>query len=169
MERLSSDIFNTFEAITDTRRGYILRSCSYLRVCMDNTLRLSPPIDRVLLREVLAGEQNICGPQLPQGTKVRVSIYALHHDKMYFEDSFTFRPERHHGARTRVSSASDPHFAFAASSNRIRSCIGKCMAYMELTTIVARKVWLYDMQLKSGNLPVSKRLYALEALKRILH
>jgi cytochrome P450 len=122
---------------------------SYLYACIDETMRMSPPVPGPLPREVLPGGAAIDGEFYRAGTEVAVTTYALHHHEGHFPDSFSFRPERWIvDAKTGVSekSVAVAQAAFAPFSTGVRGCIGKNLAYMELATVLATLLWLYDVR-----------------------
>jgi cytochrome P450 len=119
--KLVSEIRAAFTSASDIRTGKALSSCTYLRACINETLRMSPPGPGTLWREVRLGKEKhwsrdvtmrrgrnqidghdarapfgllIDGHFVPEGTEVGVSIYCLHHNDAYFPDSFRFWPER---------------------------------------------------------------------------
>ena len=157
---LAHEVRSRFATIEDIQHGQITGDCKYLRACINETLRLSPPVGGILPREVLAGGLGLGRHQFPQSTVVGVPIYALHHNENYFLDPFAYKPERW------LAASSDDHFtAFNPFSSGPRSCIGKRMAYMELTIVIARMVWLYDMQLEAAVGEPSVGVSAYKALQ----
>ena len=87
---------------------------------------------------------------VPAGTTIGVSPYAIHHNPDYFPQPFTFRPGRwivdeKSGGTTAedVARAQSAFFPFNIGS---RGCVGKNLAYQELSIAIARVVWLYDMR-----------------------
>jgi cytochrome P450 len=145
LEKLSKEIRATFKDVEEIRSGSQLNSCVYLRVCIDETLRFSPPVGGYLPREVLAGGMTIDGHHLPEGTVVGCAAYAIHHNAAYFSDSFEYQPER--WLKSSKEELERQQSAFCPFSLGPRGCIGRNMAYMELMTAVARAVWLYDLRL----------------------
>lgn len=107
-----------------------------------------PPIPGTLWREQ-AGEDNgktlvVDGHVIPPGTQVGVNIYALHHNEEYFPEPFVFKPERwlaHGPESTRAFRG-----AFAPFSLGGRGCIGRAMAYLEASVIVAKTLWYFDFE-----------------------
>ena len=118
-------------------------------------MRLSPPVSSLLPREVLPGGLDVDGCHFPGGTVVGVPAYAVHHKEAYYPDSFAYKPERwivskgDDGVRTQEDVAT-AQAAFCPFSIGPRGCIGKGVAYLELSITLARVVWLYDLRLKGG-------------------
>lgn len=149
-QKLAHEIRSTFANSAEIHGGPQLASCRYLRACIDETLRMSPPVTGTPWRELYADEQGHQGGQslvidghiVPPGTQVGVCFYSLHHNEKYFAEPFTFRPERWleaDDAQLRRMNA-----AFCAFSVGARGCAGKAMAYLETTLAVARTMWSFD-------------------------
>ncbi|KAK0122705.1 hypothetical protein ONS96_009740 [Cadophora gregata f. sp. sojae] len=132
--------------IEDVRSGPALTSCKYLKACIDEAMRMTPPLPGILPRVVLLGGIDIHGHSIPEGVEVGVSAYSLHHNSSYFPDSFEYRPERFLDAE-----AEDTLKYFAPFSVGPRACIGRSLAYMEMMILLARMLLLFDMR-AVGNL-----------------
>ncbi|KAF9873690.1 hypothetical protein CkaCkLH20_08800 [Colletotrichum karsti] len=92
--KLCHEIRSTFESDDDIRLGAKLTSCTYLRACIDEALRMSPPVGGALWREIRPGGMTIGSLVLPEGIDVGTGIYSLHHHEDYFESPFNYKPER---------------------------------------------------------------------------
>ncbi|OTB05175.1 hypothetical protein M426DRAFT_140399 [Hypoxylon sp. CI-4A] len=152
-EKLAEEIRSTFATAQDIKSGPPLKSCHYLRACIDEALRISPSVPGTLWREQDPNDNQpliIDGNFIPKGTLFGVSSYAIHHNKEYFPDPFAFKPERWlegHALATKQA-----HDAFAAFSVGSRSCAGKPMAYLESSLILAKTLWYFDFEIAPGNL-----------------
>jgi len=155
---LTTHIRRTFPTLASIRSGPLLTQSTYLRACLDESLRLSPPVGGLLPREVLPGGILIDGHQFPAGTVVGVPHYALHHKEEYFPDPWAFRPGRwivaseggEEGGEGTPQSVALAREAFCPFSVGPRGCVGKGMAYLELSVALARVVWLFDFRLTTG-------------------
>ncbi|TRX96862.1 hypothetical protein FHL15_002168 [Xylaria flabelliformis] len=155
----AAEVRSTFQSGTDIRGGARLARCKYLRACIDEALRISPPATGLMWRELASVEKEddkeslvIDGHVIPHGTQVSVSIYSLHHNAEYFPDPFIFRPERwledsedNEATRKAMSDAFAP---FLVGS---RSCAGKPMAYLEVSLTLAKTLWYFDFEPSVGD------------------
>lgn len=126
----------------------------YLRACIDETLRIAPPVPAHIPREVLPGGAVIDGTFYPAGTVVGVSAYALHHNEEYFPEPFTFSPERwivDPASSVSSESVERARLAFCPFSVGIRGCMGKNMAYLEISLALTWLLWHFEVRLKAGD------------------
>jgi cytochrome P450 len=155
LSKLTKEIRSVFANIEDIRyAGTPLPTLSYLRACIDETLRMAPPTPGHIPREVGPGGATIDGMVFPPGTVVGISTYALHHNEEYYPDSFTFSPERwivDPANHVPAESVAKSQSAFAAFGLGPRGCLGKNLAYMELSLALARMLWQYDVRLVEGD------------------
>ena len=154
LAKLAHEVRSAFNDVEEIRSGPTLAGLHYLRACIDEAMRLSPSVGGILPREVLAGGMQIAGHDIPAGTVVGVPHYTIHHNDAYYAQPFAYQPERWLASdATGVSAASvqAAQSAFCPFSVGPRGCIGKGMAYLELTASLARAVYLYDMRLQPGS------------------
>lgn len=123
-----------------------LASCEYLRACIDESLRMSPPVGTGLMREVAtAGGLVVDGQVVPVGCEVGVGTYSIHHSAQAYDDPFVYRPERwlvkSNEERERARAC------FVPFSAGIRSCLGKGLAYTEMTLTIGHLLFLGDFKL----------------------
>lgn len=155
-DKLTDEIRNSFTNGTDICSGFQLSSCHYLRACIDEALRIAPPVPGTLWRELASDEKHkplvIDGHVVPPETQVGVNIYSLHHNEEYFPDSFTFKPERWLPSEATESQRELMRQAFTPFSIGYRGCAGKAMAYLETSLIIAKSLWYFDFKLVPGHL-----------------
>ncbi|KAK2608925.1 hypothetical protein QQS21_002501 [Conoideocrella luteorostrata] len=135
----------------DAASGPELSSCSYLRACIDEALRMSPPNGAALTRELLTEGINVAGNHIPAGFNVAVPLYAIHHDPRYYSEPFTYCPERWleddgTGSIKRARSV------FCPFSMGMRGCLGRGLAYHEIMTTLATVLCYGDFQFAEGEL-----------------
>ncbi|CCT63358.1 related to cytochrom P450 [Fusarium fujikuroi IMI 58289] len=144
--RVSEEVRNAFSSHQDIKIGPELNSCVYLRACIEETLRMSPPVGAALWREIGPGGMNIGPLTLPAGVDVGTGIYSLHHNAAYHPEPFKYLPERWlvgEGSST-SESVELARSAFAPFSRGPRSCVGKGFAYHELTLTIAHILHRFD-------------------------
>jgi cytochrome P450 len=116
----------------------------YLRAVIDETLRLRPSLPIALPRTTPPDGMNIAGVWVPGNTTVSASTWTIHRDPELFERPLEFLPERWLGENgVKIQKG------FMAFSSGARACVGRNMAYMELTLVVAALVHRYHFALPS--------------------
>ncbi|KAI1856795.1 hypothetical protein JX265_011436 [Neoarthrinium moseri] len=153
-KRLATEIRSAFAASHEIRGGPKLADCQYLRACIDEALRIAPPVPGTMWREPAANNSKpliIDGHYIPPGTQIGVNIYAIHHNPEYFQDPFTFKPERWL-SETPEAQRKSMQDAFSAFSVGYRGCAGKAMAYLESSLVVAKTLWYFDFERAPGKL-----------------
>jgi cytochrome P450 len=161
LRRATTEVRAAFGELEDVRGGPALNACVFLRACIDEALRLSPPVGGLMPREVLPGGFAVDGLVFPEGTEVGAPHYALHHKPEHYPDPFAFKPERwleeKAGAAEKASEKAaahtmqGPRAAFCAWSIGPRNCVGKAMAYLELMLVLARLLWEFEMRIAPGS------------------
>lgn len=134
------EVRTTFESVEEIRFGKKLNSCLFLRACMDEALRLSPPGGGPPWRVI---ENNngmvIDGQFLPAGCEVGSGIYAMQRSPGNWVHPNRFMPERFidkvEGRR--------PYFPFNIGP---RSCVGKPLAIAQIMLTFARLLFEFDFQ-----------------------
>ncbi|MGI5451740.1 cytochrome P450 [Streptomyces sp. CA-249302] len=107
-----------------------LRSLPYTRQILTETLRLHP-VSWLSMRRTIQ-PLALGGAQLPTGTDVFFSPYALHRDAGLYEDPDRFAPERWSGSAAKP--ARGTYLPFGAGN---RLCVGEEFAWAELTIALA--------------------------------
>lgn len=151
-QRAAHEVRSKFTSCHDIAIGATLASCTYLRACIDESLRISPPVGSALWREVHAdGGARVDSLHIPKGCDVGVPIYSIHHHPKYFAAPFEYRPERWlvddgTGSIERGRSVFNPF------SVGMRGCLGKGLANTELMLATATLLYRGDFRLASGSL-----------------
>lgn len=119
-----------------------VKNNKYLRACIDESLRLLPPVSFGLQRKTPPEGAMILGEWVPGNTLVGVPAYVAHRDPDVFPEPETFCPERWLG-----EAAKDFQKYYIAFSAGARGCIGRNISYLEQHVLVAALVMRYDMEL----------------------
>lgn len=141
-----------FQDVSQIRVGKKLEDSTYLGLCIDEAMRLSPPVGANLPREVMEGGANIDGRYIPAGITVGVSAYSIQHKEEYFEDPFVYRPERWADENfITVQKSKDGYMAapIPVGCGRTR-CVGAGWAAQEMRVVLARLIWEFDMRLSQN-------------------
>ncbi|KAJ5106184.1 hypothetical protein N7456_002859 [Penicillium angulare] len=116
----------------------------YMLACLDEALRMYPPIANGLPRVCPKNGSTVLGEFIPENTNLSIHQWALYRREKYFKDPNTYHPERF---------LSDPEFmddcfdAFQPFHTGPRNCLGRNLAYSEMRLILALVVFSFDMQL----------------------
>lgn len=148
--RCVAEVRAAFSSLDEIRTsGAVASSCPYLRACIEETLRLSPPTGSALWREVSAGGAFIGGQFIPAGCDVGVGIYAIHHNGALHPNPFSFRPERFLNDGSGDAGTLSSRKGFIPFSIGTRGCIGKGLAMTEILLTMASVMWLSDFKCTS--------------------
>ncbi|KAL4878205.1 cytochrome P450 [Aspergillus karnatakaensis] len=123
-----------------------VKGLPYLKACLDESLRITPPFSYNLPRRTPAEGAYISGEFIPGHTTVSMSSYVAHRDEEAFPDAERYIPERWLGEKRKNIQA-----VFVPFSAGSRACIGRNLSYMEQTVMVATLVHRYDFALPSPN------------------
>lgn len=151
-DRAVAEVRASFTSPNDVCMGPKLIGCNYLRACIDEAMRMSPPVGASLPREIVApsGSLVIDGQTIPSGMDVGVCLYAIHHKAEYFGDPFIYMPERWLSEDQKAVDTA--RSAFNPFSIGMRSCLGKGLAQTELLLTFARILVAGDFRLTPGKL-----------------
>lgn len=120
-----------------------VKDLPFLRACIDESLRIIPPVSAGLPRRTPAEGAQIMDHWIPGHTSVNMTVYAAHRDPEIFKDPEVFDPTRWLNLedRKRMESAFIP---FSAGS---RGCLGRNITYLEQIIMIASLVHRYDFAL----------------------
>lgn len=148
---MTQEVRSSFTSIDEIRSSSNLTECTYLRACIYESMRISPPAGGSLWRE--SEGVDVDGFFIPAGLDVGTSIYAIHHNEAYFPDPFTYNPERWIPSPTVTKESIEmAHRALNPFSLGPRGCVGRGLAYMELSDTLAMVIWLMDFRRPEGAL-----------------
>ncbi|KAM0528412.1 hypothetical protein ACHAQF_001862 [Verticillium nonalfalfae] len=123
-----------------------LAKLPYLQACIDESLRLYPPVPSGLQRVTPPGGIRVENTFIPGDTIVQVPSYTLYRDQRVFPRPDEFVPERW---------TSEPELVkdkgiFAPFSIGRYSCVGKQLGLMEIRTVTAELLRRYNVSLAPG-------------------
>ncbi|KAK5658141.1 hypothetical protein OQA88_2114 [Cercophora sp. LCS_1] len=117
----------------------------YLNACIQEALRLFPPVPVGVPRVVPSPGKTIAGRYVAGETRVSVHHFATYHSAANFAEPDSFVPERWLGEDDKYSG--DRREAVQAFAYGPRDCIGRNMAMHEMRLILARVLFRFDLVL----------------------
>ncbi|CAG8982845.1 hypothetical protein HYALB_00006655 [Hymenoscyphus albidus] len=140
LQKLVQEIQSRFQTPEDIVHGPELTGCTYLRACIDETMRLSPSGPSELPRQVRKGGTIINGDFYQEGTIVGASGWETgHNEDVYGEE--VFRPERwipDEGTGVTQEDVNIFRANFHPFAKGPGSCPGKNIAILEPSITIAR-------------------------------
>jgi len=152
-QKLIDEIRSKFSSPEEIVYGPTLRSCNYLKACIDEVMRLSPSGPGEFPRQVLKGGARINGDFYPEGTIVGYSGWASGHDERIFSNAEQFKPERwipDEGSGITKEAVNALQACFHPFSAGPGSCAGKNIATLELLVTIARTLHRFDVRKALG-------------------
>jgi cytochrome P450/NADPH-cytochrome P450 reductase len=121
---------------------------TYIDACLKETLRLSSPINGIILKPkedtTLGGGKYA----VPKDTFIQVNMRGLHHDpKVWGEDRDEFKPERMFDEAFKAL----PPNAWKPFGNGARGCIGRGFAWQEMIMNVALVLQRFQIEKADPN------------------
>lgn len=129
-----------------------VRHLPYLRACLDEGMRILPPVSFGLPRRTPPEGTTILGDFIAGDTSVSMSAYVVHHNPTIFPEPEVYRPERWLGD---AGKELQPYFV--AFSTGARGCIGRNISYLEQTILVASLVYRFNFALPSSDWEPTRR------------
>jgi cytochrome P450 len=145
-DRALKEVRSTFSTVDEIRIDAGLKSCMYLRACINESLRLSPPAGITPFRQVTEGGAVVHSEFFPSGIELGVPTYTIQHNESYFPDPFEFKPERWIAPESSEASIKKAQSAFCPFSIGSRSCIGQNVAMTELMITMAVALFMLDFK-----------------------
>lgn len=168
-KRLAVEIHETFDAGHNISQGAKLAGWKFLRVVIDETMRMSLSTLAVTWRQqnppsvAAGGTFTVDGHVIPPRIQVALSNYTLQHDPSYFPDPYSFHPERWLSLASssgtidaatqqdQDEALADMRRAFIPFLIGDGNCAGTPMAYLEMSLALARTIWYFDSTKAPGD------------------
>ncbi|KAG7963139.1 hypothetical protein I3843_09G104100 [Carya illinoinensis] len=142
---------------------------SYLKLVIQETLRLHPPAPMLVPRECTE-PCKIDGYEIPVKTKVIINAWAIARDPAYWNHAESFMPERFAGSSTDFKGTSFEYIPFGAGR---RMCPGMLLGLANVDLPLAQLLYHFDWELpgrtKPENLDMSETVGAVAARKKPLY
>lgn len=132
--------FTSSDEITMER----LAGLKYLNACIQEGLRIYPPISVGVPRTIPTGGNAVMGQWLPAGTDVAVHQIAAYHSPANFKHPTRFAPERWLGDVEYKDDRRDAHQPFSFGP---RNCVGVNFAWHEMRLAVGKLIFNFDFEL----------------------
>ncbi|KAF4778885.1 cytochrome P450 ClCP1 [Colletotrichum scovillei] len=153
LAKLSDEVRSSFK--TEEEIDLVsVNKLTYMLACLDEALRVYPPVSMGLPRVTPKGGATICGKFVPENTIVAIHQWAINHNEKYFKDPYGFHPERFMGDE---EFASDNREAFQPFHIGSRNCLGRNLAYFEMRLILARLIWNFDIEIDEDDKDWAKK------------
>ncbi|UYV36432.1 cytochrome P450 [Rhodobacteraceae bacterium D3-12] len=122
-----------------------LESLPFIRMIVDETLRLYPPAG-ILSRTAQAADE-LCGREVRKGDTVMIPIYALHRNRLLWDEPDAFKPERFKDRK------GIERYAYLPFGDGPRICIGASFAVQEAVIVLATLLAKRRFRLVEGRAP----------------
>lgn len=122
-----------------------IKNLPFLKACIDESLRISPPTSAGLPRRTPSEGAHIMGEFIPGDTTVYMTVYGAHRDPEVFPDPDTYNPDRWMDPEARKRM--EPYFI--PFSTGARGCLGRNISYLEQMVVLATIVHRYEFALPS--------------------
>ncbi|KAI0395499.1 cytochrome P450 [Xylariaceae sp. FL0594] len=151
LERVTREVRGSFRTDGEMSFAETRSRLPYLLACLEEGLRLFPPVPIALNRSVPADTpMDVCGVTLPPKTVVGVHHLSAYTSEVNFYRAREFLPER-----WLPESTTDPSSPFYHDRREVhrpfsfgpRDCIGRKLAYHEMRLIMAKVLFHFDMRL----------------------
>lgn len=146
LEKLKQEVRGKWQSYSDITLAEV-NNAPYLIACLNESLRVFPPVPAGFERRIGPGGEVISGYYIPEGTAVSVSQYPAHRYEGNFKHANKFVPERWMGEKEYEN---DKRNSMQPFSFGPRNCLGKNLAYAEMRLIMAKFVFTFDMELMKG-------------------
>ncbi len=130
-ERIAEEAFSVASAREEKIIMEMRERMPYTQATLMEMQRLHSVVP--LINRRLLSASSICGTDVPENTKLLVNIWGLHHDKEFWSDPESFRPERFLDEHGDLIDPGDPkRRRLLPFSTGVRSCPGEQFAASRL-------------------------------------
>ncbi|KAN0066397.1 hypothetical protein ACQY0O_000491 [Thecaphora frezii] len=144
MRKLQAELDEALKYSEDVPLHSDVQELPYLQAVLSESLRFHSTSAIGLPRVVPAGGATVCGKFFPAGTVLSVPAYTVHRDKSVFgADADEYNPDRWLAPDARKNFEK----AFIPFSVGPRACVGRNVAMMELSLLIAAIFKRYDIVL----------------------
>ncbi|CAJ2506672.1 Uu.00g078580.m01.CDS01 [Anthostomella pinea] len=159
LARLVQEVRSSFKSDEEITLNSV-NNLTYMLACLNESLRMYPPVAGALPRQVPRGGGVISGTPVAEGTVVAVWQYSVNHHPDYWTEPMTFAPERWMGDPKYKSDQLDAMQPFHIGP---RNCIGRNLAYAEMRLILAKLLFNFEIALdeRSGDWMKTQKAYLL--------
>ncbi|KAH7378272.1 benzoate 4-monooxygenase cytochrome P450 [Pyrenochaeta sp. MPI-SDFR-AT-0127] len=145
LNRLTTEVRTAFSSFDDMTMSK-LSQLTYLNACLNEGLRMYPPVPAGLPRRTPDSGAMVCGHWVAGGTIIQCPMYAAFHSSKNWTEPETFAPERFLPENEKQYSH-DRKDVFNPFSYGPRNCLGKNLAYHEMRLILASVLLHFDLKL----------------------
>jgi cytochrome P450 len=139
--QIQSEIEDTFDG--DHPSFVDLQNLRFLRMTVDEVLRLYPPVWMVTRKAKT--DDRVGQYVIPAGSQVLLSIYGIHRHRTFWSDPERFLPERFADSQYEKQ-ARHAYFPFGLGA---RSCLGNRFALVEIMTALAMIAKRFNLRTES--------------------
>ncbi|OCK88101.1 cytochrome P450 [Cenococcum geophilum 1.58] len=160
MARLVAEVREAFPTKEDITMVALAR-LEFLNACLEEGLRIYPPVPLGLPRITPTQGAVVCGKEVPGGAVVSLPQYAAYHSPSNFKNPDDFIPQRWL-PEAEKEFAGDNKNTLQPFSFGPRNCVGKNLAYHEMRLVLATVLWNFDLTFceESDNWP-DQQCYSL--------
>ena len=146
LARLRAELDEALESHDGVVPWCKVKNLPYLRACVDESMRLSPPVATDLVRKTPPDRSyTIDQVVVPPGTNVSISAYTAQRDPNVFPDPEAFKPERWLiKGQDSLKKMLDAHIPFSAGP---RGCIGRSVTILMQLVYIGTLIHRYDFAL----------------------
>jgi len=143
MARLVAEVRDAFPTKEDITLPALAR-LEFLNACLEEGLRIYPPVPVALPRITPMQGGVVCGKEVPGGSVIAVAQYAAYHSSLNFKNPDDFIPQRWLPEAEKEFAEDNKHILQPFSFGP-RNCVGKNLAYHEMRLVLATVLWNFDL------------------------